>query len=147
MTATVKAFDAAEFLDNDEVIAAYLQDALEDENPDVFLLAVADVVKARSMTRVAEASGLGRESLYKALRPGAKPGFATVSKLLAALGVRFKAVPMEKAIRRPAVTEVQVAAAAPRKAVKDTATRKIALKKKAVSGGSKAPARRASSTR
>ncbi|MGO4502866.1 MULTISPECIES: addiction module antidote protein [unclassified Dyella] len=63
MTATVKTFDAAVFLDNDEVIAAYLQDALEDGDMDVFLLAVADVVKARSMTRVAEESGLGRESL------------------------------------------------------------------------------------
>ena len=146
MTVTVKTFDAAEFLDNDEVIAAYLQDALEDENPDVFLLAVADVVKARSMTRVAEASGLGRESLYKALRPGAKPGFATISRLLGALGVRFKAVPMEQAARRPAVTKARVAAA-PGKAVKDKATKKVVLKKKAVSGGSKAPARRASSAR
>ncbi|WP_243049012.1 addiction module antidote protein [Dyella sp. RRB7] len=95
MNQTFKMFDAAEFLDNDEVIAAYLQDALEDEDPDVFLLAVADVVKARSMTRVAEASGLGRESLYKALRPGAKPGFATMDKLLGALGVRFQVAPLK----------------------------------------------------
>lgn len=54
MIAMVKTFNAAEFLDNNEVIAAYLQDALEDDDSDVFLLAVADVVKARSMTRVAE---------------------------------------------------------------------------------------------
>jgi probable addiction module antidote protein len=63
MTETVKTFDAAEFLDNDEVIAAYLLNALEDGDMGVFLLAVADVVKARSMARVAEESGLGRGSL------------------------------------------------------------------------------------
>jgi hypothetical protein len=48
------------------------------------------------MTHVAEASGLSRESLYKALRPGAKPGFATISKLVSALGVRLVAAPMVK---------------------------------------------------
>lgn len=105
MTAKIKEFDAAEFLDNDEVIAAYLQDALEDSDPDVFLLAMADVVKARSMTRVAEDSGLGRESLYKALRPGAKPGFATIGKLLGALGVRFQIAPKKarRSLRAPKV--------------------------------------------
>jgi hypothetical protein len=45
------------------------------------------------MTRVAEDRGLGRERLYKALRPGAKPGFATIGKLLGALGVRFQIAP------------------------------------------------------
>ena len=63
MVTKVKEFDAAEYLDNEEVIAAYLQDALEDDDPDVFLLAVADVVKARSMARVSGDSDLGRESL------------------------------------------------------------------------------------
>ena len=96
MATKIKEFDAAEYLDNEEVIAAYLQDALEDDDPNVFLLAVADVVKARSMTRLAKDSGLGRESLYKTIKPGARPGFATVAKLLDALGIKLKAVPAKK---------------------------------------------------
>lgn len=82
-------FDASEFLDNEEVIAEYLAAALEDSNPDVFLRAVANVAKARGVTAVAKASGLGRESLYKALAPGAKVRYETVRKLLDSLGVRL----------------------------------------------------------
>lgn len=63
-------FDASEFLDGEEVIAEYLAAALEDPNPDVFLRAVANVAKARGVSQVAKASG--RESLYKALAPGAR---------------------------------------------------------------------------
>ena len=66
-------FDASECLDDEEVIAEYLTAALEDPNPEVFLLAVANVAKARGISKVAQDSGLGRESLYKALAPGAKP--------------------------------------------------------------------------
>ncbi|MCM5572073.1 putative addiction module antidote protein [Burkholderiaceae bacterium FT117] len=89
----ITAFDAADYLDDDVVIAEYLNAALEDENPDVFLQAVADVAKARGMTRLARDTGLGRESLYKALAPGAKPRYDTVLKLLRALGVELTASP------------------------------------------------------
>jgi probable addiction module antidote protein len=82
-------FDAAEFLDDEEVIAEYLTAALEDPNPEVFLLAVSNVAKARGIAKVAKDSGLGRESLYKALAPGAKPRYETVRKLVDALGVRL----------------------------------------------------------
>lgn len=82
-------FDASEFLDDEEVIAEYLTAALEDPDPDVFLLAVANVAKARGIAKVAEESGLGRESLYKALAPGAKPRYETVRKLVDALGVKL----------------------------------------------------------
>ncbi len=85
------AFDAADYLDNDEVIAEYLNAALEDPNPDVFLIAVADVAKARGMSQLAKDTGLGRESLYKALAPGAKPRYDTVLKLVRALGVQLHA--------------------------------------------------------
>ena len=67
----LKKFDAADYLENEELIAEYLSAALEDENPDVFLAAVSDVAKARGMTAIANSTGLGRESLYKALAPGA----------------------------------------------------------------------------
>lgn len=82
-------FDASEYLDDEEVIAEYLTAALEDPNPEVFLLAVANVAKARGIAKVAEDSGLGRESLYKALAPGAKPRYETVRKLVDALGVKL----------------------------------------------------------
>jgi probable addiction module antidote protein len=84
-------FDASDYLDSEEVIAEYLNSALEDENPDVFLVAVSDVAKARGMAQLAKDTGLGRESLYKALAPGAKPRYDTVLKLVRALGVELHA--------------------------------------------------------
>ena len=86
-------FDAADYLDDELTIAEYLTAALEDPNPDVFLTAVRDVARARGMTQLAKDSGLGRESLYKALTPGAKPRYDTVLKLLTALGIKLSAVP------------------------------------------------------
>jgi probable addiction module antidote protein len=82
-------FDAADYMDNEEVIAEYLAAALEDPNPDVFLHAVGDVAKARGISKVAKDAGLGRESLYKALAPGAKIRYGTVRKLMDSLGVRL----------------------------------------------------------
>jgi probable addiction module antidote protein len=82
-------FDASDYLDSEEVIAEYLAAALEDSNPNVFLRAVADVAKARGIAKVAADAGLGRESLYKALAPGAKIRYETVRKLMDSLGVRL----------------------------------------------------------
>ncbi len=84
-------FDAADYLDNDETIAAYLTAALEDEDPNVFLVAVKDVARARGMTQLAKDTGLGRESLYKALAPGAKPRYDTLLKVVRALGISLQA--------------------------------------------------------
>jgi probable addiction module antidote protein len=81
--------DVSRHLDSEAVIAEYLAAALEDPNPDMFLRAVANVAKARGMATVAEASGLGRESLYKALAPGAKVRYETVRKLVDSLGVKL----------------------------------------------------------
>jgi len=86
-------FDAAEYLDSEEMVAEYLDAALEDGDPEVLLRAIADVAKARGMTRLAREAGVGRESLYKALAPGAKPRYDTVLKLLRALGVALRASP------------------------------------------------------
>jgi probable addiction module antidote protein len=82
-------FDASAYLDSEEVIAEYLTAALEEEDPNVFLTAVGNVAKARGMTQIAQATGLGRESLYKALAPGARPRYDTVLKVLRSLGVRL----------------------------------------------------------
>jgi probable addiction module antidote protein len=92
MKADFKPFDAAEYLDNDEVIAEYLSAAADDPNPDVFLAALGDVAKARGMAQIAKDSGLGRESLYKALSSGAHPRHETVNAVLRALGVKFAVV-------------------------------------------------------
>ena len=89
----IAAFDAADYLDSDIVISEYLNAALEDENPNVFLQAIADVAKARGMSKLAKDTGLGRESLYKALAPGAKPRYDTIIKLVRALGVELHTTP------------------------------------------------------
>ena len=86
-------FDASDYLDSEETIAEYLTAALENPDPDAFLIAVRDVAKARGIAKVAADAGLGRESLYKALKPGAQPRFDTVRRLLGALGVRLDVTP------------------------------------------------------
>jgi len=69
------------------MIAEYLAAAMEDPNPDVFLVALADVAKARGIAQLAKDTGLGRESIYKTLSPGGKPRFETITKITRALGV------------------------------------------------------------
>jgi probable addiction module antidote protein len=85
-------FDASDYLDSEETIVEYLSAALENPDPDAFLVAVRDVAKAQGISTVAANAGLGRESLYKALKPGAQPRFDTVRRLLGALGVRLDVV-------------------------------------------------------
>jgi probable addiction module antidote protein len=92
-----KPFDAADYLTDEETIAEYLTAALEDPDPNVFLTAVRDLARARGMSKLAKDAGLGRESLYKALTPGAKPRYDTVLRLLHALGVKISAVPAGEA--------------------------------------------------
>lgn len=90
-------FDAAKYLTDDEAVAEYMNAVLESEDFDLLLLALGDVARARGMAQVAKDAGLGRESLYKALAPGAKPRFDTVLKVARALGVRLTARPVEHA--------------------------------------------------
>jgi probable addiction module antidote protein len=87
-------FDAARYLNDDEAIAEYMTAVLETNDPDLLLLALGDVARARGMAQVAKDAGLGRESLYKALAPGAKPRFDTVMKVVRALGVKLTAQPV-----------------------------------------------------
>lgn len=92
MKTTYEEFDAAAYLDNDEVITEYLSAAAEDPNPDVFVAALGDVARARGMAQIAKDAQLGRESLYKALSIGAHPRFETIHAVLRALGVKFVVV-------------------------------------------------------
>ena len=84
-------FDAAEYLNSDEDVAAYLTAVLEENDSALLATALGDIARARGMTQVAKDSGITREALYKALRPGSEPRFETVSRVCAALGVRLVA--------------------------------------------------------
>ena len=86
-------FDAADYLTDDETITEYLTAALEDPDPEMFLVAIKNIARARGMTQLARDTGLGRESLYKALAPGAKPRYDTIMKVVRALGVTLHATP------------------------------------------------------
>jgi len=89
MTEKTRRWDAADTLENREDIAAYLDAALEDGDPDLLKAALGDIARAKGMTEIAEATGLGRTNLYKALSPDGNPEFATVAKVLKALGLRL----------------------------------------------------------
>ena len=96
MTIKTRTFTAADYLDNEETIAEYLNLALEDQNPEMLLLAIGSIARARGMAQVAQDSGLGRESLYKALSDGAKPRYDTLLKVMRrALGVKLHAEPIQ----------------------------------------------------
>ena len=101
------AFDAAQYLDDEDAIAEYMTAVFEADDPDLLLLALGDVARARGMAQVAKDAGLGRESLYKALSPGAKPRFDTVLKVARALGVRFAAQPVEETVASRSNKSVQ----------------------------------------
>lgn len=82
-------WDAADYLHSDEDIARYLDAALEEDDPAVLAAALGDVARAKGMTEVARESGLGRESLYKALSADGNPRFETVQRVVRSLGLRL----------------------------------------------------------
>ena len=86
-------FDAADYLDSPEMIADYLTEAFASEDPALITKAIGAVARAKGMSGVAEDTGLSRENLYRALGGGAKPEFATVLKVLHALGINLVAQP------------------------------------------------------
>ena len=88
-------FDAAEFLQTDADIAAYLSTVLEENDAGLLAAALGDIARARGMTQVAKEAGITREALYKALRPDSEPRFETVSRVCAALGVKLVAQPLQ----------------------------------------------------
>jgi probable addiction module antidote protein len=86
-----KKWDAAEHLRSETDMAAYLEAALEDGDPALVAAALGDIARARGMANLARETGLGRESLYKALSADGNPEFATILKVLKALGLRLHA--------------------------------------------------------
>lgn len=82
-------FDASKFLDSEEAIADYLAIALEDGDTKTVQVVLRDIAKARGMTTLARETNLNRESLYKSLSEDGNPSFATISKVVKALGLKM----------------------------------------------------------
>jgi len=88
-------FDSAEYLDSDEAISAYLEEALETDDPAFITRALGTVARARGMSQIAKETGLSRESLYKALSAEGNPEFSTIIRVMQALGLRFSVTDAE----------------------------------------------------
>jgi len=86
-------FDPAEYLNSEQDIAAYLNAILAEDDPGLLAAALGDIARARGMSEIARSSGISREALYKALRPGAQPRFETVARVCKALGVTLEVRP------------------------------------------------------
>lgn len=102
MTLRTRKFDIAEYLESDSDIAEYLSDALAMDDPAYFQHALGAVARAKGMAWIARKTGLGRQSLYKALSESGNPEFATVMKVLSALGVKVSAAPADARSARSA---------------------------------------------
>ncbi len=87
-------WDASDQLETQEDIVAYLEAVLEDGDPSLLTAALGDVARSKGMTTIARETGLGRESLYKALSTEGNPEFSTIVKVLQALGLRLQIVPI-----------------------------------------------------
>jgi len=94
-------FDAASYLEDDEDIAGYLEEALkiaqEDADPAFLTVALGTVARARGMSQIAKDTGLSRESLYKALGSEGNPEFGTILKVVQALGLKLSIKPQDTA--------------------------------------------------
>ncbi|APT93361.1 addiction module antitoxin [Corynebacterium phocae] len=86
-------FDASEYLDNAETVREYLAAALEDGDPRDIQLVLRDIAKAQGMSALATKSGLNRESLYKSLSAEGNPSFATILRVMEALGLKLTLAP------------------------------------------------------
>lgn len=93
-------FDAADYLKNESDIAAYLAAASADEDPQVLVVAMGDVIRARNVTQIARDAGLTREGVYKAFSAGGNPSFATVVRVAKALDLKFAFQSRARAAKR-----------------------------------------------
>lgn len=87
-------WDVVDHLKTEEDIAAYLEAAPEDGDPALIMAVLGDIARAKGMTQVAREAGLGRESLYKSLSENGNPEFATVLKVVRALGLQLHVEPV-----------------------------------------------------
>jgi len=92
MAIELKSYNPIEFLQNEEEIISYLNDAYSDDDPSVFLVALGHIAKAKGMSNLAKITGLNRESLYKALSGDTQPRWDTVQRVMKGLKINLKAV-------------------------------------------------------
>ena len=88
-------FESTDYLDNEEVRLEYLKEAFETRDTEYIARAIGTVAKSRGMTAIAEATGLSRESLYRALGTKPNPEFSTVIKVLDSLGMELSVRPKQ----------------------------------------------------
>ena len=91
MKTKTTAWNVAEHLKTKEEREAYLNAAFEDGDASVIAAALGDIAKAEGMSKVAKRTGLGRESLYKALSPGGNPALSTILKVIRAFEFNLRA--------------------------------------------------------
>ena len=95
MAVKTTAWDASEYLETEEDISQYLTAVMEEGDASLLQAALGDVAKARGMSEIARNAHVGRESLYKSLSSEGNPSFQTITKVLAALGVRMSFSPVD----------------------------------------------------
>ncbi|AXY41087.1 addiction module antidote protein [Halomonas sp. JS92-SW72] len=88
---TLQKWDAVEHLGSEEEMALYLEACLEENDPALVAAALGDIARARGMAQLARDTGLTREGLYKALSADGNPSFATIMKVIKALGFTLHA--------------------------------------------------------
>lgn len=93
---TFSHYDTAEYLQNEEDIAAYLEAIMEENDPSLLAAALGDIARARNMSQLAKEVGVSREGLYKALSGEGNPAYATISKVANALGLRLTIEPLSR---------------------------------------------------
>ena len=94
--ADLKTFDVADYLDSEDKIAEYLAVVLEDNDPTLLAAALGDVARARGMTQLARDTGLAREALYRSLCVSGNPSYATIVKVMQALGLKLVPQPLTR---------------------------------------------------
>jgi probable addiction module antidote protein len=90
MTLKTTTWDASEHLDSAQMIKEYIQAAIEENDPALLRLALADVAKAKGMSTIAEQAQLNRQNLYKSLSAKGNPSFDTINKVMHALGLKLQ---------------------------------------------------------
>lgn len=96
MAVTLRRWDASDYLDTSEDMLAYLDEAARSGDPALLQAALGDIAKAKGMAEIAQAAGVGRESLYKSLSTTGNPSFQTVAKVIDALGGQITVVPKDE---------------------------------------------------
>ena len=89
MTLKTSPYNPFDYLETQEEINEYLNDAFQDEDPRLFIIALGYLARKKGMTKIARKAGLNRENLYKALSENGRPQFATISKVTKALGCKL----------------------------------------------------------